>query len=670
MAADLAQGGLDGLLGVLSNAIKDQVKLLKGVEGDIQFIRDEMDSMNGFLLSLTKTKKQHDDSIRAWMKQVRDLTFVADDCIKLYMRDLTPRDDSMSSIEFIRYYVRRLLTVWTRLKVANQLHELKERVRQVGERRQRYDVKVPRDDDSEWSTPLRKDGQAEEKRADFLRALDESRWEEAIKMLPYSLAANNDDKSTAVYYAIYFTIREKVNNDALMKMLLRALYAYPYGTEKEVEGLVESLKTKGADVEKLVMNFCYSKLRAHYKGSLQYLTTFQEEDSISRKSVVRRWLAEGLVVVRDEQEQGRQPDESLQEAGLQCFDELVFRGFLRRPGQASASATNTSPKVCELDESAKKFIPDICKSDNFVAHLPTHFSHQLEIRKIARQCQNKEPPAQQPQPRWWPWSICPGPTKPHDAHNGDKLPHDPNPMDEMIEKVLKKLPQEYRLNVIDLGGCQRLEKRHLQSICKVYSLKYLSLRNTNISQLPKQMSELWQLETLDIRQTLVSANGIRKIFLHSLKHLLAGNITNCKGKEKNDPSAAASTVLLPRKLGSNIETLCYVQIDQGGRAAAASNEHNKLAKLIGPLKRLRKLGVVLCNSSEDMNRLVEAVNKRRESLSSLSIWIKDWPGVTNSNNDDDDIISKFRDKLPEMLTVLKINGVKHTSVSDEPILEN
>jgi hypothetical protein len=32
-----------------------------------------MESMNGFLLHLTKTDRMHDNQLRAWMKKVRDL---------------------------------------------------------------------------------------------------------------------------------------------------------------------------------------------------------------------------------------------------------------------------------------------------------------------------------------------------------------------------------------------------------------------------------------------------------------------------------------------------------------------------------------------------------------------------------------------------------------------
>ena len=55
-----------------------------------------------------------------------------------------------------------------------------------------------------------------------------------------------------------------------MKLLLCALYAYPYGTEEELETLKKKLAERGADVAKEVMVFCYSKLSTRYKSCLQY----------------------------------------------------------------------------------------------------------------------------------------------------------------------------------------------------------------------------------------------------------------------------------------------------------------------------------------------------------------------------------------------------------------
>uniref|UniRef100_A0A0E0F868 Uncharacterized protein n=1 Tax=Oryza meridionalis TaxID=40149 RepID=A0A0E0F868_9ORYZ len=200
----------------------------------------------------------------------------------------------------------------------------------------------------------------------------------------------------------------------------------------------------------------------------------------------------------------------MEEAGERCFDELVSRGFIS-PAPPFPPA-GLKIKSCIVDPSVKTFISNISKSDNFIDDLPTHLQHQIDIRKLAQ-----KPQPQQHKPWWW----CPLPTCincSHDDDGGKPLP----PMDERV-KLLKKLPEEYRLNVLDLGGCTGLTMRHLTSICElVHSLKYLSLRKTNVFWLPSQMSNLLHLETLDIRDTRVQAKATRNIFLQELRHLLAG----------------------------------------------------------------------------------------------------------------------------------------------------
>lgn len=132
-----------------------------------------------------------------------------------------------------------------------------------------------------------------------------------------------------------------------------------------------------------------------------------------------------------------------------------------------------------------------------------------------------------------------------------------------------------------------MKKRHLKCICKVFSLKYLSLRNTDVSRLPRQIQELRLLETLDIRQTNVRATDTERIILpRLLKHLLAGRRIDCSSDDTRTMSkeSSLSTVRMPRKIGRSMEILSHVEVSRHGKAELEE---------VGSLRKLRKLGVVL-----------------------------------------------------------------------------
>ncbi|KAL5225647.1 hypothetical protein ABZP36_012286 [Zizania latifolia] len=597
--ADLTLGAVDKLLGKLSAVISDEAQLIGGIQGDIQFIRDEMDSMNGFLLHLNKTETLHDDQIRAWMKQVRDIAYIAGDCIELYTHDLDKRD-----------------------RLANKIRELKVRVRDVGERRLRYGVNVP---DKATLKPdvVARDRQIDDNRENFLHDLQEEEEEEkeeevkvkvegghnvlsfrkAIGMLPSNLGTEAGTKIEA--------IRKKIkceNVKKIMKMLLCALYAYPYGTEQELTKLKEKVVT-AADVDKEVMVYCYSKLSTHYKSCLQYLTAFLQETSISRTCLIRRWVAEGLVA-RDD----RIPNQTLEEAGEVCFNDLVFRGFI----QPAAHRPGLKIKSClklNLDDYIDKFIVDISKSENFVAYLPTHLNNQLGIRKNLQRLQSRPP--QLPPSKPWSWNTCGDRFSSScivgkysgtggSDHDDDKQKH---PMD-IVVKDIKKLREEYQLNVLDLGGCHGLKERHLKSICKMTSLKYLSLRKTDITRLPTDINQLRLLETLDLRETHVRADDTKEIFFPKMKHLLAGCHSQPEGRQNE---GVLDTVRMPRKIGSSTATeiLRHVRIKHGEKELGQ----------VQRLKKLRKLGVVIDGGDENRKHLIRTIEVLSESLHSLSVWI-------------------------------------------------
>lgn len=276
-------------------------------------------------------------------------------------------------------------------------------------------------------------------------------------------------------------------------------------------------------------------------------------------------------------------------------------------------------KKCKMDHHVLSFIARTSRDDGHAAGdnilLPPELAHRLSIPgRIELSKKTRR--------------AIEGLTKQMDRDA--QMDHDAEgevPSQDTIENMVKLLSlfrtsESGWIKVLDLEGYNGLKKKHLKEICnKIFRLKYLSLRNTDIAELPKEINKLQDLETFDIRGTNIQHFPSKSIVLSKLGCLLSGHHID-KDTSGGSSHGSFTAVDIPRGIGSmtNMQVLSHVQVCDGGDEAALD---------LARLQMLRKLGVVI--NGKQGSLLLKVVGMLSECLMSLSIHISDGDEVPDLN---------------------------------------
>lgn len=145
---------MDSLLKKLGDLLAEEYTRLKGVHREIRLLRSELNSMNA-VLQKCAAMENPDVQVKAWTRELRELAYDIEYCVDEFVRgvDTKERHGPRASCikEFFRECARRLMALFTRHKIANQIQELKARVMEVADQRRRYKL----DDVSISSTSIR-----------------------------------------------------------------------------------------------------------------------------------------------------------------------------------------------------------------------------------------------------------------------------------------------------------------------------------------------------------------------------------------------------------------------------------------------------------------------------------------------------------------------------------
>jgi uridine kinase len=141
---EVVTGALSSLLPKLADLLVGEYNLHKGVKGEIMFLQAELESMKVALEELSDAPANRIDKLdKIWARDVRELSYDIEDSTDTFMVHGSTGGEPPQPHGFNKFIDRSLglLTrVRIRHKIATDIRDIRRRVMEVSERRQRYKI--------------------------------------------------------------------------------------------------------------------------------------------------------------------------------------------------------------------------------------------------------------------------------------------------------------------------------------------------------------------------------------------------------------------------------------------------------------------------------------------------------------------------------------------------
>ncbi|XP_030442186.2 disease resistance protein RPM1-like [Syzygium oleosum] len=135
----MAESAVSFLVEKLGTLAEKEVKLLKGVRGEIELIRVEFESMKAFL-ERAELSQEDDLELKVWVKQVREVAYDMEDILDEFMLNLA-RDHGRGFMRYFHKIKSSIHNLKARHHISSKIADIKSRVNKIAEVHQRYNFK-------------------------------------------------------------------------------------------------------------------------------------------------------------------------------------------------------------------------------------------------------------------------------------------------------------------------------------------------------------------------------------------------------------------------------------------------------------------------------------------------------------------------------------------------
>ncbi|WVZ95180.1 hypothetical protein U9M48_040977 [Paspalum notatum var. saurae] len=418
------------------------------------------------------------------------------------------------------------------------------------------------------------------------------------------------------------------------------------------------LKSFGSQIEshptlegmKQIVLLSFDHLPHHLKACMMYLSIFPEDYEIPKERLLRRWIAEGLVAER----RGL----TSMEVAEDYLNELVSRSMIDRAADI-VSYYDGREETCRVHDMTLEVMVNKSLEANFVSLIGGQYegmSYDCRVRRLS--IHGGVEPSKQSSSK----KTAAGRSR-RSRINGMNVQHARSLSVFGLEghKLLNYLGEFTLMRVLDLEDCEGIGKKHMAYICRMYLLKFLSLKGTDITEIPKKIANLKHLQTLDVRFTCLEDLPNSVTELEELESLQFSSKKNINLRWMPPPGL------------KRMKALC-----KANKVVVRSNK--QVAEEIGELKHLQELGIYIDSSeyvsdnnvsdqdvsdqdSEDVSDQ-DVSDQDSEDVSDPDVSDQDKEDVSNQDvsdqdsedvSDQDDVLSNLRDSLGQLTSLRCLN---------------
>jgi Leucine-rich repeat (LRR) protein len=294
-----------------------------------------------------------------------------------------------------------------------------------------------------------------------------------------------------------------------------------------------------------ILYVSYYDLPRNLKACLLYLSLYPEDYKIEAKALIWKWIGEGFV----HEEQGKTP----YEVGEAYFEELINKSLIQPMDINIANKASS----CRVHDMVLDLIASLSNEENFLTTLGGQQpgSVPIKVRRLSLQTSKK------------------------DAKKMPTISFSSVRSLTVFSTTLSQLSDLSDfpvLRTLDLSGCTEVGDHHMKNICNLLHLRFLSLKDASITEIPKEIGKLQFLQVLDIRCILLKKlpstfSQLRQLVFVDMGHRPVSTVI----------LRSMSSLPLLSSLAIGLEKLCEENL-----------------QVLGSMPSLRNLSIHVLNSRE------------------------------------------------------------------------